>query len=186
MKTWYDKKKARDRTFTVGDLVLVMQPSSTNRLLAKWTGPYNVEEVLSSTTYKVAIPHARKNHRTFHVNMLSRWESPSAICLLSMGEINNAEPDFPSCRKQLTSKPHIDPTLSQMRREDIQNALEEYKVVRGTAAGRTDHATMRIETGPALPSSSPPYRLAHVRKPIVQEEIKEMLHDGIIQPSHCP
>ena len=83
-------------------------------------------------------------------------------------------------------KPHMDPTLSQMRREDIQKALEEYKAARGTATGRTDRATMRIETGPAPPSNSPPYRLAHTRKPIVQEEIKEMLHDGIIQPSHSP
>ena len=165
-----------------------MLPSSTNRLLAKWIGPYAVEEVLSSTTYKVAIPHVRKNHRTFHVNMLSRWESPSAVCLLSVGEINNAEPDFPSWRVDNTAdiKPHMDPTLSQMWREDIQKTLEEYKAARGTAAGRTDRANMRIETGPALPSSSPPYRLAHARKLIVQEEIKEMLHGGIIQPIHSP
>ncbi len=73
-----------------------------------------------------------------------------------------------------------------MQREDIQKALEEYKAARGTAAGRTDRATMRIETGPAQPSVSPLYRLAHARKPIVQEEIKEMLHNGIIQPSHSP
>ena len=167
MRTWYDKK-ARDRTFTVGDLVLVMLPSSTNWLLAKWTGPYAVQEVLSSTTYKVAIPHARKKHRTFHVNILSRWESPSAFFLLSVGEINNAELDFPSWRVKNTPdiKPHMDSTLSQMRREDIQNAMEEYKAARGTTAGRTDHATMRIDTGPALPSSSPPYCLAHARKPI--------------------
>ena len=187
MKTWYDKK-ARDRTFTTGDLVLVMLPSSTNRLLAMWTGPYAVEEVLSSTTFKVAIPHARKNNQIFHVNMLSRWESPSAICLLSVGEINNAKPDFPSWRVENTAyiNPHMDPTLSQMRREDIQKALEEYKAARGTAVGRTDHTTMWIETVPALPSSSPPYLLAHARKPIVQEQIKEMLHGGIIQPSHSP
>ena len=187
MKTWYDKK-ARDWTFTVGDLVLITLPSSTNRLLEKWTGPYAVEEVLSSTTYKVAIRHARKKHRTFHVNMISMWESPSAVCLLSVGEIKNAEPDFPSWRVENTAdiKPHMDPTLSQMQREDIQKALEGYKAARGTAAGRTDRATMRIETGPALPSSSPPYRFAHARKPIVQEEFKKMLHDGIIQPSHSP
>ena len=168
--------------------MLVMLPSSTNRLLAKWTGPYTVEEVLLSTTYKVAIPHARKKHWTFHVNMLSRWESSSAVCLLSVGEINNVEPDFPSWRVENTAdiKLHMDPTLSQMRREDIQKALEEYKATRGTATGRTDRATMRIETGPALPSSSPPYYLAHARKPIVQEDIKEILHDGTIQPSHSP
>ncbi len=117
MKIWYDKK-ARDRTFTVGDLVLVMLPSSTNQLLAKWTGPYAVEEVLSSTTYKVAIPHARKNYRTFHVNILSRWESPSAIRLLSVGEINNAEPDFLSWRVENTAD------IKPQRKREVQ-LLEE-------------------------------------------------------------
>ena len=103
-----------------------------------------------------------------------------------MGEINNAEPDFPSWRVENTAdiKPHLDPTLSQMWKEGIQKALEEYKAARDTAAGRTDRANMRIETDPTLPSSSPPYCLAHARKPIVQEKIKEMLHGGIIQPSH--
>ena len=95
MKTWCDKKSI-DRTFTVGDLVLVMLPSSTNRLLAKWTGPYAVEEVLSSTTYKVAIPHARKKTLDCPRQHAIKVESPSAIFLLSVGEINNAEPDFPS------------------------------------------------------------------------------------------
>ena len=105
-----------------------------------------------------------------------------------MGEINNAEPDFPSWRVENTAdiKPHLDPTLSQMWKEDIQKALEEYKAARDTAAGRTDRANMQIETDPALPSSSPPYCLAHARKPIVQEKIKEMLHGGIVQPSHSP
>ena len=120
--------------------------------------------------------------------MISMWESPSAVCVLSVGEIKNAEPDFPSWSVENTAdiKPHMDPTLSQMQREDIQKALVEYMAARGTAAGRPDRATMRIETGPALPSSSPPYRFAHSRKPIVQEEFKEMLHDGITQPSHSP
>ena len=45
---------------------------------------------------------------------------------------------------------------------------------------------MQVETGKGLPSSSPPYRLPHARRPIVQKEIKKMLREGIIQPSHSP
>ena len=68
METWYNKK-ASDRVFTIGDLVLVMLPSFTNKLLAKCMDPFTVEEVFSNTTYKIASPHARKNYRTFHVNI---------------------------------------------------------------------------------------------------------------------
>ena len=80
----------------------------------------------------------------------------------------------------------MDVKLSRERKADIKEAVKTYKAARGTAAARTDRATMQVETGKALPSSSPPYRLAHVRRPIVQKEIKEMLRKGIIQPSHSP
>ena len=111
---------------------------------------------------------------------------------MSMEEIDkqteNSGPEFPPREVENTAgiKPDMDPTLSQTWREDIQNALEEYKAARDTAAGRTDRVTMGIETDTALLFSSPPYHFAHARKMIVQEEIKEMLHDGIIQPSHSP
>ena len=52
MKKWYDKK-ARDKTFTVGDTCLVVLPSSTNWLLAKWTGPYTVEESCQAPRIKL-------------------------------------------------------------------------------------------------------------------------------------
>ena len=40
-KLWYDRN-ARSRTFEPGDQVLVLLPSSTSKLLARWQGPYLV------------------------------------------------------------------------------------------------------------------------------------------------
>ena len=37
-KVWYDRH-ARVREFSIGDQVLVLLPSSTNKLLAQWQGP---------------------------------------------------------------------------------------------------------------------------------------------------
>ena len=155
-------------------------------------GPYTVEEVLSNTIYKIAIPHGRRNHRTFQVNMLLKWESPSAVCLLSIKKTekitDNTGPEFPSWKIENTGdiQPDMDMKLSRETKADIKVAVKTYKAARGTAAVRTDRATMQIETGKALPSSSPPYRLAHARRPIVQKETKEMLRECIIQPSHSP
>ena len=136
--------------------------------------------------------NARKNHRTFHVNMLLKWESPSAVCLLSTEETekitDNTGPEFPPWKMENTAdfQPDMDVKLSRERKADIKEAMKTYKAARGTAVARTDRATMQVETGKALPSSSPPYRLPHARRPIVQKEIKEMLREGIIQPSHSP
>ena len=42
-KMWYDKN-VQLREFKAGDLVLVLLPSSSNKLLAQWQGPYSIEK----------------------------------------------------------------------------------------------------------------------------------------------
>ena len=49
-KQWYDVK-ARLREFKAGDPVLVLLPTSTNKLLAQWQGPYQVLERMGQVTY---------------------------------------------------------------------------------------------------------------------------------------
>ena len=83
MKKWYDQK-TRERKFIVDDLVLLLLPFSANKLLEKCQGPFPIAEVLSPTTYTVRMSGLRKPLRTYHVNMLARYESPSAVCLCSI------------------------------------------------------------------------------------------------------
>ena len=49
-KRWYDVK-ARLREFKAGDPVLVLLPTSTNKSLAQWQGPYKVLERMGQVTY---------------------------------------------------------------------------------------------------------------------------------------
>ena len=53
---WYDVK-ARLREFKAGDPVLVLLPTSTNKLLAQWQGPYQVLERMGQVTYLVDMRH---------------------------------------------------------------------------------------------------------------------------------
>ena len=46
-KKWYDRH-SQDREFQIGDQVLVLLPTSTNKLQAEWCGPYLV--MVGSTT----------------------------------------------------------------------------------------------------------------------------------------
>ncbi|TWW71979.1 SCAN domain-containing protein [Takifugu flavidus] len=71
-KSWYDRS-ARTRRFQPGDRVLLLLPSSDNKLLAKWQGPYTVTRKMGAVTYEIDMPDRRKKRQVFHVNMLKRW-----------------------------------------------------------------------------------------------------------------
>lgn len=62
-KTWYDKK-ARERVFQPGQQVLFLLPSSDNKPLAKWQGPYQVTKRLGRVTYELCLT-GRTNIKTF-------------------------------------------------------------------------------------------------------------------------
>ena len=70
----YYNAKAKARTFQLGDKCLILLPTSTNKLLAQWSGPYNVVEVCSPLTYKVDADGVIKK---LHINMLKPYmEAP--------------------------------------------------------------------------------------------------------------
>lgn len=73
-KAWYDRS-ARQRNFAPGHKVLVMLPSHESKLLAKWQGPYEVQEKIGPTTYRVLVPGQRRSSRVLHVNLLKEWVS---------------------------------------------------------------------------------------------------------------
>ena len=77
-KVWYEQN-ARQRTFEVGEQVLL--PAQKDKLLAEWQGPYTIHKRITDVTYEIIVPEKRKKNRIFHVNMLARWESPTAACL---------------------------------------------------------------------------------------------------------
>ncbi|KAL8620311.1 hypothetical protein ACOMHN_059911 [Nucella lapillus] len=62
----YHDKKAVQRKFQVGDEVLVLLPSDSNKLLMMWKGPFPVVEVFRAD-YRIDMNGRRK---VFHANML--------------------------------------------------------------------------------------------------------------------
>jgi len=71
----------RHAVFSVGDMVLLssrniaMKTPGSNKLLPKYVGPFKVTEVLSSVTYRLALPSSMKCHDVFHVNLLLEYKS---------------------------------------------------------------------------------------------------------------
>ena len=68
-KTWYDQT-ARERDLEPGEEVLVLLPTSSNKSLAHWQGPYYVIRKVGRVSYEIDMPNKRKRRKVFHVNML--------------------------------------------------------------------------------------------------------------------
>ena len=67
----YFDKKSKVRELELDQKVLVLLPSTSNKLLAEWKGPYIVIERVSPVDYKVQIN--RKTEKIFHINMLKAF-----------------------------------------------------------------------------------------------------------------
>ena len=66
---FYDKR-ARSRKFDVGDRVLLLLPSESNKVLLQWNGPYEVLEVFNVMNYKINVKGVVN---TYPANMLKLY-----------------------------------------------------------------------------------------------------------------
>ena len=73
-KHHYDEK-ARNQQFKVGQKVLVLLPTDSNKLVLQWKGPYEIKEVVSCMDYKVDI---EGNLETLHANILTAYQEREA------------------------------------------------------------------------------------------------------------
>ena len=186
-KTWYDKK-ACHREFEPGDLVLVLLPTSTSKLLAHWKGPYQVLKRMGRVTYQVDMHDHKKRKRVFHVNMLSEFNTPDLAGCAE--ELEDIEEDGvavwskgPTAGTEDAEKPAFGEQLSTQQRTELEQLLADFKSIMGNTPGKTDITEHGIQTGTVRPVRLPPYRLPHAYKEQVREQLDEMLKDGVIEPS---
>ena len=70
-KRHYDRK-TKLRRLEVGDRVLILLPTDSNRLVLQWRGPYTVESRIGANDYRVKMGSKAK---TYHFNMLKKYIS---------------------------------------------------------------------------------------------------------------
>ena len=69
-KKYFDRK-TKERDLKVHDKVLLLLPTSTNKLLAEWKGPYEGIDQVSPVDYTVKLN--KKTSKTFHIKMMKKW-----------------------------------------------------------------------------------------------------------------
>ena len=178
-KSWYDQR-ARDREFKPGDMVLLLLPTSSNKLLAQWQGPFRVEKRVGRVDYKIEMPHRRRKRQLFHVNLLKKWEPPGATSFVAHEVDENDE--FPDWRGGNVSSPTFGDQLSSSQKEELVKVLREFTDVLCAKPGQTNlvEHTIHAECKPIRQAA---YRIPHAYREAVLKELQEMEESGIIEPS---
>ena len=178
-KQWYDKN-ARQRSFEPDDMVLLLLPTSTSKLMAQWQGPYRVIKKVGRANYLIEMPHRRKNRQVYHINLLKKWRTPSVSCFTAE-EVE--EEDFPDWKGGKQTQPQVGNGLSSREKTDIAEIFKEFEDVLQSKPGRTNVTEHKIVTKSEEAIRIPPYRIPYAYRTAVMEELEEMERSGIIEPS---
>ena len=120
-KRWYDQT-ACDRELHPGDQVLWLLPTSMNKLLAQWQGPYQVLQKVGKVNYMVDMHDRRKRKRIIHINMLREFHMPKVFDNCRMEEVSREgqDDDIPVWNECPHGQPTMGKELDEAQYEQIQ------------------------------------------------------------------
>ena len=190
-------KKARLRSLNVGDQVLILRPTSNNKLLMQWKGPFPVVEKVGPTDYRIEVKGRTK---VYHINMLKQYFRRQAVMeaaamVLEEDEFDAGEPGcVPEVGVELCESKqgetfadvHINPCLEASRQAQLVKLLEQYSDIFTDVPGSTDLAEHRIELSSSDPVRLRPYPLPYNMRVVVEKEVQDMLKLGVIEPTSSP
>ena len=197
-KTYYDKR-ARSRKFDVGDKVLLLLPTESNKLLLQWKGPCEIVEVLNRMDYKVDVNGVVN---PYHANMLKQYverQNVASHCLMSAEATASVNEDddteefslddcaFPTAKQpESYTDVRISDTLKSEQRSEVETLIEQYPEVLSSLPGRADQIQHDIKLLTLEPIRSKGYPIPFKTRDAMEAKIQEMLDLDVIEPSISP
>ncbi|CAM4574270.1 unnamed protein product [Lepidochelys olivacea] len=186
-KAWYDKH-ARERSFKVGDQVMVLKALQAHKMEASWEGPFMVQERLGAVNYLLAFPTSNRKPKVYHINSLKPFYSRELkVCQFTAQGGDDAEwPEGVYYEGKCSGgveEVNLSMTLGRIQRQQIQELCTSYAPTFSATPGLTERAYHPIDTGNAHPIRVHPYRVSPQAKTAIEREIQDMLQMGVIRPS---
>ena len=206
-------KKAKSRSFKIGDEVLLLLPTDRNKLLMHWKGPFKVVGRVGKLDYKVDLG---SRVTTFHANLLKSYyrrdneDGSAGIEVLDDEDVGvgievlddedvgvgiespNDEDtgtsiEVPSLKQTQTfADVCIGDSLTEEQNTQLTQLIGSYSDVLTDVPSVTTLGHHDIELTDPRPIKSRPYPLPHALRQVVEDEVKEMLELGVIEPSSSP
>ena len=185
-KEIYDRQSTV-RELAVDDKVLILQPISSFKLLATWSGPYVVTKRLNTFNYEIDMGQRKT---VLHINILKRWEERTEEVIVVMLDDETIEEDekvWQSVDLPTTSQNFkIGEHLSETQVVELQKLLAEFPEVFSDKIGCTDLVEHVIRVTDSKPCVQPPYKVPEALRDEVEREIERQLSEGIIVESDSP
>ena len=188
---FYFDKKAKPRYFSIDDEVLVLLPTSSNKLLMSWTGPYRVTECFHPD-YRILVKGVTK---VFHANMLKKYnrrqvDHANVGVILEEDESDSLPlptmslPMSPSMKDEDISMIDFDKELPKQEYDQLFAIYKEYdSILTSKPGGFSDNLFLEIPLTSDIPIRKKAYDLPFSSKQVVEREIKTMLELGVIEKS---
>ncbi|CAM5133689.1 unnamed protein product [Eretmochelys imbricata] len=149
-KAWYDKH-ARERSFKVGDQVMVLRALQAHKMEASWEGPFMVRERLGAVNYLIAFPTSNRKPKVYHINSLKPFYSRELkVCqFTAQGEDDAEWPEGVYYEGKCAGgveEVNLSMTLGRMQRQQIQELCTSYAPTFSATPGLTERAYHSIDT----------------------------------------
>ena len=211
----YIGKKARLRKLEEGDQVLLLLPTSSNKLLAHWQGPYEVRKKVSDLNYIISVDGKEK---MYHINMLKVYQTQnfqnSANSLQEaekdrgrrdlLGLVEQSfdsqvtgaaiqENEEPGQLQVLATRQEesfrdvvIAAELSPSQGSSLSSLCEKYASIFTDKPPKAKVEPYKIIRTDNNPVRSRPYSIPHRLKDKVEAEVRSMERDGYLEPAESP
>ena len=148
--------------------MLLGTPPIGCKLWNELEGPCYITEVISDTTYELAMPdHPRRKVRR-HINLLKEFNSPVAACLTStelMYDITLQR------EEEDEAMPAVHERVSTDEKKQLLDVVRKFDKLLGQ--GQTDYTHIVIKTGDSYPKNQPPDRMDQRKRIILDEKNEE-------------
>lgn len=184
-QSYYDRH-ARDRMLTPGQQVLLLLPTSNNKLLAEWKGPYDVIERANKWNYVIRVGEVDCK---FHINNLKQYHNREGNQV--HGEMVAARISVAVIQEEvdddgIQSSPNYKQTegiadvviskdLTSSLRNDIKRILFQHQSVFSDVPGKTDPLNHSIKLKSDTPIRSKPYPIPFSMQKDLEEDLQHML-----------
>ena len=187
----YDRK-TKQRSFEIGDWVLVLLPTDANKLLMQWKGPFMIDNKIGSNNYSLKVG---SKFKTFHINLLKKYhkrEDDSLQVLASVAS-DAVEPDMenlvefaPIEAKETAADVQYGDQLTSQQKRGFVELVSEYADVFSDLPGSFSGIEHRVVLTNNKPVKTKPYPVPFRLQETLHREIDTMLNLGIIRPSASP
>ncbi len=155
--------------------MLVLLPTSTSKLHAKWQGPFEVTRQVGDLDYEVVWTNRSGACQVYHLNLLKKWSEAESVMLITVvSREDDLGPEVSTKTQSLAlalERDHLSP--SQLT--DVAKLQAKFSDVFSPLPGRTNLIQHHIETEPGIVVCSLPYRFPEHKKKLDQTELEAML-----------